>query len=79
VINRVIALASRIVIGSVPFTAVLAHAQTPVAVPSPVDPGKQNEEAMRTWQQQSGSTVVLVPGPDGGTKVEFHGSVRADV
>lgn len=74
------ALASRIVIGGMPFTFVVAHAQTPPSADGKSDAAKQNEEVLRIWKQQSGSTVELKTNDtSSSTKIEFHGEVRADM
>jgi hypothetical protein len=89
-INRVLALALRTIIGGVSVTLVAAHAETPnpapntAATPAPApsssqsDAAKQNEEVLRAWKQQSGSAAELSSGSDGATKIEFHGEVKAD-
>lgn len=78
-INKIVKLASRIIISGVPFTMVAVHAQTAEPPASQVDPAQQNADALRIWQQQSGSAVELTPGPDGSTKIEFRGSIATDL
>lgn len=83
-INKVVKFASRMIISGVPFTIVAAHAQTPAPAPAPapapsqVEAAQQNDAAARAWEKQSGSKVVLNPSVDGGTTIEFHGSINAD-
>jgi hypothetical protein len=77
--NKVVKLASRIIISGAPFTMVAVHAQTAEPPTSQVDPVQQNADALRIWRQQSGSVVELTPGPDGSTKIEFHGGITTDL
>jgi hypothetical protein len=72
------ALASRIIIGGMPFSLAVAHAQTSNSAPAAADAARQNEEVLRAWKQQSGSAVELKTDGDGGTKIEFHGEVKLD-
>lgn len=90
-INRVRALASHLIIGGISLAMITVHAQTPNPTPNPApapapspanaqpDAAKQNEEVLRVWKQQSGSTVDLTTPAEGATKIEFHGDVNADL